>query len=76
PKIESQEVIDNIDSILQVSDALMVARGDMGVEIPFMNVTFVQKTLIKKANALGKPVITAPQMLDSMQENQRPTRAE
>ncbi len=76
PKIESQEGIDNIDSILQVSDGLMVARGDMGVEIPFMNVPFVQKTLIKKANALGKPVITATQMLDSMQENPRPTRAE
>lgn len=76
PKIESQEGIDNIDSILQVSDGLMVARGDMGVEIPFVNVPFVQKTLIKKANALGKPVITATQMLDSMQENPRPTRAE
>ncbi len=76
PKIESQEGIDNIDSILRVSDGLMVARGDMGVEIPFINVPFVQKTLIRKANALGKPVITATQMLDSMQENPRPTRAE
>ncbi|GFZ26969.1 pyruvate kinase [Lactobacillus corticis] len=76
PKIESQEGIDNVDEILQVSDGLMVARGDMGVEIPFINVPFVQKELIKKANALGKPVITATQMLDSMQENPRPTRAE
>ena len=76
PKIESQEGIDNADEILQVSDGLMVARGDMGVEIPFMEVPFVQKSLIRKANALGKPVITATQMLDSMQENPRPTRAE
>ena len=76
PKIESQEGIDNVDDILQVSDGLMVARGDMGVEIPFINVPFVQKELIRKTNALGKPVITATQMLDSMQENPRPTRAE
>lgn len=76
PKIESQEGIDNIDEILKVSDGLMIARGDMGVEIPFMEVPFVQKSLIRKANALGKPVITATQMLDSMQENPRPTRAE
>ncbi|MDO4912200.1 MAG: pyruvate kinase [Lactobacillus sp.] len=76
PKIESQEGIDNADEILAVSDGMMVARGDMGVEIPFMNVPFVQKELIRKTNALGKPVITATQMLDSMQENPRPTRAE
>ena len=75
-KIERMQALQNIDEILAVSDGIMVARGDLGVEIPIEEIAVTQKQLMQKANNYGTPVITATLMLESMVEQQRPTRAE
>mgnify|MGYP000624081668 CR=1 FL=1 len=75
-KIENQQGVDNIDSIMEVADGIMIARGDMGVEIPLEDVPVIQKEIINKVYNAGKQVITATQMLDSMMKIQDHTRAE
>jgi len=75
-KIENKKALDNIDEIIQLTDCVMVARGDLGVELPLEELSFIQKTLIAKCRKARKPVITATQMLQSMQESPVPTRAE
>jgi len=75
-KIESFQALETLDEIIEVSDGIMVARGDLGVQIPIENIPSVQKTIIHKCNLKGTPVITATQMLESMTKNSRPTRAE
>jgi pyruvate kinase len=75
-KIERSRALKHVDEILEVTDGIMIARGDLGVEIPIEEIALVQKELMQKANLKGRPVITATQMLESMTENRRPTRAE
>lgn len=75
-KIERSNALENLDNILEVADGIMVARGDLGVETPISSMAVVQKDIMRKANRAGKPVITATQMLESMTDNRRPTRAE
>ena len=75
-KIENREGVNNIDSILSAADAVMVARGDLGVEIDFTELPGIQKDIIDRSFSFGKPIVTATQMLDSMMVNPRPTRAE
>ena len=75
-KIEKFDAVENIDDIIAKSDGIMVARGDLGIEVPFYRVPTIQKLIIKKANAASKPVITATQMMLSMAEHETATRAE
>ena len=75
-KIERSGALDHIEEILKAADGIMIARGDLGVEIPIEEIAMVQKRLMRLANMLAKPVITATQMLESMIDNRRPTRAE